>query len=737
MQCLFVSQAKTGPVNCFSYAVVEPDTLPVLQLMKEGVRAFRAENKEELENLIALSEQLLATDSTFIFILASDKLISESQQLLANHEHLYNFNQLPWPTAKELKYSNQSAILLSTQQTIQKISSLSDRYNGKADYIVWKCPEELPDYASLYTFWNLNAQPVNFFECNYGQLRQVQELIQKLNQTDRISGCFMSGGKLINGVTINASDNYLSNTQFCFPFKEFINLKAQKNSYELIPQWILAHSSTDYMYSVIEATRIPITTGKILHLKSSGKSQYPGGNKNLFRNHGVKIHKDDTGTFHHFDGNAFYTFATDEFKDSLLNITISTRFRLTKPATYHSIICQGLNFILKVHRGFLCLTIPTQADYYLSGIPIELNTWYTISLVITEGSKLKVYTNGELNDTITIPPISTGTDLFMIGNSPYQERFQGDIRDIQLWNRGLDSTDIAGLYSPQKNINFCWLVLIPVIFLSILSGIVLFRRKRQRAPVPPTAKVEKPGRMQTSKPPGHHNSLFLFGEFSLFNNTGENLMNQMSPKTQQLFLLVTLKTLLGDGITTRELNDVLWPGMHDAAAKNNRGVTIFNLRQVMSVSTGLMLDYADKHWTIKGLENYYIDFQAFRQQKEVFSANTTNLTLLNDLLDILSQPFLQSIQLEWLDSYKNNVNEEHLKWLMTVSTLPAVRQQPDVMLKIATAMFAIDEVNETALHLRINAYRNKGFEALARTSLENFKKRYRLLYNEEYSHVDF
>ncbi|MCE1156190.1 MAG: hypothetical protein LWW91_08740, partial [Bacteroidales bacterium] len=86
---------------------------------------------------------------------------------------------------------------------------------------------------------------------------------------------------------------------------------------------------------------------------------------------------------------------------------------------------------------------------------------------------------------------------------------------------------------------------------------------------------------------------------------------------------------------------------------------------------------------------------------------------------------------------KNNVNEEHLKWLMTVSTLPAVRQQPDVMLKIATAMFAIDEVNETALHLRINAYRNKGFEALARTSLENFKKRYRLLYNEEYSHVDF
>ena len=211
----------------------------------------------------------------------------------------------------------------------------------------------------------------------------------------------------------------------------------------------------------------------------------------------------------------------------------------------------------------------------------------------------------------------------------------------------------------------------------------------------------------------------------------------MSPKTKQLFLLVILKTLLDDGVSTRELNDMLWPGMNDAAAKNNRGVTVLNLRQALSASQGLTLDYAEKRWMICGHEKYYIDFQTFRNQRALFSESNHNLSLLNDLLNIISKPFLQNLQAEWLDLYKNTINEDHLDWLMHIAEMPQLTEQPEILPKIASAMFAIDEVNENALQIRIDAYQKKGNEAMVRKSVESFKKKYVLFYNEEYSNTLF
>lgn len=736
-QSIFYSQAVTGPVNSFAYALVRDKSASPEQLMREGVRAFRPDNKNEFENILAGIEKFVRTDSAFFFILANDSLIKASENLLTNNKRIYTFHNLPWPTRQELKSAGQNIIILNTKSNIQEIKSLSTRYNGSADFILWQCPAKLPDFESLYNYWNNNAQAINFFECSYGQLNTVLPIINELNKVNRISGCFMSGGRLIDGVSINSSDQYLKNKQFSFPFDEFIKIKTQKNSYDLTPQYVLAHYSTEYVYSVINATRIPIERGKILHLKPSGKNDLTGIDNSSFRNNAVKMQKDDSLSFHHFEENAFYTFSTEKFSDSLLNMTISTRFRITKKATYHSIVCQGFNFILKIHRGFLDLTIPTKNDYILYNKPIEIHKWYNIAITITEGSKLKVYLNGILINQTQINPISTSNEFFMIGNSPFQEHFQGDIRDLQIWNRGLDDEDIAGLYSEKRSNTRLISVLIILLLLIVFVTIFLFLRKRRKAFINTVLKVEKTAVIQAPKTEVRQNSLLLFGEFALYNSSGENLAAQMSPKTKQLFLLVILKTLLEDGVSTRKLNDMLWPGMNDAAAKNNRGVTVLNLRQALSASNGLKLDYTEKHWTMNGLDNYYIDLQTFRNQRALFSESNQNLSLLSDLLNIISKPFLQNLQAEWLDLYKNTINEDHLDWLMRISQMPQITEQPEILLKIATAMFAIDEVNENALQIRIDAYRKKGNEAMVRKSIESFKKKYLHFYNEEYSNMLF
>jgi DNA-binding SARP family transcriptional activator len=325
----------------------------------------------------------------------------------------------------------------------------------------------------------------------------------------------------------------------------------------------------------------------------------------------------------------------------------------------------------------------------------------------------------------------------MIGNSPFQEHLQGDIRDLQIWNRGLDDEDIAGLYSEKRSNTRLISVLIILLLLIVFVTIFLFLRKRRKAFINTVLKVEKTAVIQAPKTEVLQNSLLLFGEFALYNSSGENLAAQMSPKTKQLFLLVILKTLLEDGVSTRELNDMLWPGMNDAAAKNNRGVTVHNQRQALSASNGLKLDNTEKHWTMNGRDNYYIDLQTFRNQRALFSESNHNFALLSDLLNIISKPFLQNLQAEWLDLYKNTINEDHLDWLMRIAEMPQITEQPEILLKIATAMFAIDEVNENALQIRIDAYRKKGNEAMVRKSIESFKKKYLHFYNEEYSNMLF
>lgn len=90
-----------------------------------------------------------------------------------------------------------------------------------------------------------------------------------------------------------------------------------------------------------------------------------------------------------------------------------------------------------------------------------LNKWYHV-VATFNGRYAKLYINGEekkclispanttYSDSLYQPSYSSGTNHLLVGNRPldksYNFHYEGDIDDIRIYNRALDSTEIQALY---------------------------------------------------------------------------------------------------------------------------------------------------------------------------------------------------------------------------------------------------------------------------------------------------
>lgn len=607
-------QMSKGPLNSYSYALVQDSTLHPDSLIHNGVRAFRINDEVTLKSTLEACRRYLNNHSV-VFLFLLDEMIQPSTDLLSEYPSVYQFHNLPWPTEKELVEQGKNIVLINSAEHVQAISDLTCPYDGKSFFVAMDVTDKQAEVTEIVEYWEENAKPVNFFSCRYEDLNIVNVVTQSLNEYNRIAGCFMADGKLIDGVRINSDTNFLQHTQFCFPFKEYIKIKTQKYGYELSPQYVLAHYSTDYVFSQIKATRIPLEIGVMASLNPSAKSAFPGIQEYSFQNNGVEKSKERSGAVYHFNGNAFFSFLPLPPSDSLLNLTVAARFRLTEDDLYHTLLSQGLTFILKVHRGYFCLTLPTRLDYWFSKVPVKTGGWYDLAVTIAEGRHVTLYRDGLPVDSAVIQLTRTSNDYFMIGNSTYQEYLKGDIAKMRIWNRVLSEEDISEIWVEKSDTYPLLLTLILLVLL--LAALAYWFKFKKKTRVTTSKPLSVHSGLATVTPTFDRNYVQLFGSVAVVDAEATNLVDTMFPKTKSLFVLLVLKTIDASGITTREMNDALWPGMNENAAKNNRGVTILNLRQLLSRITNISLDYSDKRWRINGLETINVDYTVFKEKKSI------------------------------------------------------------------------------------------------------------------------
>lgn len=101
------------------------------------------------------------------------------------------------------------------------------------------------------------------------------------------------------------------------------------------------------------------------------------------------------------------------------------------------------------------------------------------------------------------------------------------------------------------------------------------RQDKEQLPEASDVKVEK-----MAVDTGTVNSMYLFGDFSVFDRNGRNISYMFSLRIKQIFCLI-LRYSDADGISSKQLSDLIWPDKPKDKVKNSRGVAINHLRKIL------------------------------------------------------------------------------------------------------------------------------------------------------------
>lgn len=733
-------QYSKGPINSYCFPLIPLNEKIPVNLIENGARAFEINSLTEFQYISTYCSLFLKQNPKTVFYF----LITAQRQYLFNdisdqrlNTQFYISQSLPYPTEKELIKMGKHFVLISEKTNVQFLKSVNQCYNGYSDFVILSNSNSTKLKKSLFAFWTQNAHPVNFVLCPARSFGVVQKELLGLNNTPRISGRFTWKGEPVSGVCFNGSINYFRNTQFSIPFDIKIKLHLEKKGFELAPQLISAYYSSDYYYSVITVNPVPINSKMISRIATFEKDSLPGCENGTIIYNGVKRVEKGREKILSFDGKSYLSFATHQLSDSLLNLSIAFKMQITSNNRFQTIISQGSIFDIKIFDNYFCFTLTDKKAYILKRFKVEKDKWYDICVTISNGRFVSLYSGIQLVDTCSILKTNVSAEDFMIGNNIYQEHFTGDLKNIIIWNRTLSATEVQELLQLEEHrtvLKWYWL-LFGTVLLVLLMRLFYVRKKKKITSSVPVPKPQPQSLSINHTVPSVSNTdckMSLFGNFSLINSDNVQLAWEMFPKVKQMFLIIVINYINNNPTTTKELNDMLWPGMNKLSAKNNRGVTVQNLRQILSKATGLKINYKDKSWIIEGLDNFYIDYKRCLQLIELIRTDMATVLDVSEFTAIVSNPFLKDIEHEFIDQYKAKVNENILLLLFQLAGFSNYADDSAMLLKISNALFVIDDLNEDALQIRLRAYQlDKNF-TMARISLESFSKKYESVYGEPY-----
>ncbi|WP_421919082.1 hypothetical protein [Marinifilum sp.] len=230
-----------------------------------------------------------------------------------------------------------------------------------------------------------------------------------------------------------------------------------------------------------------------------------------------------------------------------------------------------------------------------------------------------------------------------------------------------------------------------------------------------------------------NNAIIMFGGFQVFDNQSKDITYRFSPTLKELFLLILLNTLNNrKGISSKRIQEYLWPDKSESKAKNNRGVNIKKLRGILEDLPGTEVIFDNNYWKIQLPNNIFCDLDYV--QKRIKSIREIgNVENLPEIITILKRgAMLRDIFSEWLDSFKDANTG------IIVSTLEELVKDGGLnkatSLAITNVIFEFDQMNETALKAKCQILATQGKHSLAIETFEHYRKLYLKYYNEEYQY---
>ena len=217
----------------------------------------------------------------------------------------------------------------------------------------------------------------------------------------------------------------------------------------------------------------------------------------------------------------------------------------------------------------------------------------------------------------------------------------------------------------------------------------------------------------------------------MWNLNGEDITSKFSPKRRELLTLILLFTLKDNGITSKKLSDILWPGFPSENKKNNRSTQIKELRKILEKQLEAEIIFSEKKWQLKITENGKIDVFTLNKILPGFWSSEKKIISEIQAVEfarIVSKgPLLPQVEVEWLDAIKAEYNTRVLNLLSPFLDNEILNSNEKI--EVIEAILVVDPLFEPAVRKKVSCLLQQEKYGSAKKTVENYKKLYETYYN--------
>ncbi|OFX33833.1 MAG: hypothetical protein A2W90_05265 [Bacteroidetes bacterium GWF2_42_66] len=406
----------------------------------------------------------------------------------------------------------------------------------------------------------------------------------------------------------------------------------------------------------------------------------------------------------------------------------------TKTNTYQ----QGIHLLIRKQKPYF--------GFYSNDLEgntrLEAGKWYHLVWRYNkENGEQAIFVNGKLDSKSLGHPSFKGRDNLFIGVAGFswKSNMYGAIDDLAIWSRALGEDEIWGISKevyevvPTRNIFIRYPILSRgfILALFIFAVIFIYLRffKNLKRSFISAEKIRELEQTEIHQP--RKNYIRLFGTFKVIDNEGNNITTQFTPKIKQLFLLIMLYSQKNkNGITTREMTDILWPDQSYQGAKNSRGVTIRKLRLLLESIDKVEINFNVDRWSMEFSGDVYCDYIEYLNILEKEGEDPTYYLKFYQI--IRGGEVFKGEMYDWLDDFKGNIGNSIIDMLLKFLAKLDIEKDNELVMKLSNRIFDTDPVNEQALQFKLNALVKQNNYNTARFTYDKFCALYQEYYGEAF-----
>ncbi len=756
-------------------------------------RVYIGKNTENAEKILYQLVELVKADSSRIipvFInLRGDHTILDSiiQQSPASSCIFHLPRGEAWPPLDYLlqsnrrilffvtgDFENQSQMLHKTSNYILRISadeftgsSFSNMENNLINYellmvdefekLPTKTPPNslsrnlVPDYINfLLENWTKYGKRPNFIFVGE-RIFEFDFIISQLQSFTWINGTIKASGKTMEKVYWRSPDVGVTAGNFSFPFRggEEISLSPFAPGFRMTPEHIVVTGEMEVpeSYNII-ASPLQLSDNFLSGFLFEGKVKDTLNPSTIFSGDDYSFTEDiERGTVLKLPENASVNLGSPEkygLRNSSFTVSCFVKFNEILEfgdnavlGNYESEYRRGLHLILRSGQPYFGLW----ANDYISEEKLEPNIWYhLVWRYILETGEQAIFLNGKnIGSSDGHPPFS-GTGDIHIGSALSQgASLRGYIDNLYFWDRPLGAEEISRLaldetivleekIEPESffgsNLSIKILITFSVVILAILV-FLLFRRRKNR-------KNSMPQIMLPSK--NDANQINLFGGFRAIDQNGEEISQRFTTKVKELFLFTLFETLKNkSGASVKDINEKLWPGLHNKKVTNNRAVTLNKLRKILTGLEGVEIISTNGFLRIQMQEPFFCDYaEAFKLCQVAGGMNKNQLESFFHL--VKKGSFLKGTDWEWLDDIRGFTGNQLIDNLLKLAAIYRHDNKTERIDAVAKRILEYDDLNEEAVYLEIWTLLKNKNRHQAKFHFNAFRAKYEETMGEKYPH---